>query len=264
MGSGRAGPYGRLMPTRSPFRSRAYVRAALPSGLLALLAAVVLNAATMGVSGTRAGPSPPASLPSCRVADVPAVAVGYHQWADVLLDTTYSLGRGYVPPDLRVADIGGEPVRLRAFVLPDLVAMLDAAKQDGVSIAVTSGYRSYGDQANTFARLVRSHGAAYAALSAARPGHSEHQLGTTIDLEGGAEWLSARAWQFGFVLSYPPDRSPAWTCYKPEPWHYRYFGRQRAADIWSSGLSPREWLWQAGLVVGRSDGRPDGQALTQR
>lgn len=245
MGRGRAGPYGRLMPVTSPSRFRRYVRAALLSGLLALSAAVVPNVGTTGLSGTPAGPGAPESLPPCVVADVPAAATGYHQWASVLLDTRYSLGRAYVPPDLRVADVNGVPVRLRAFVLPDLAAMIAAAVEDGVSINVTSGYRSYDVQANTFASLARSHGEAYAALSAARPGHSEHQLGTTVDLKGGAQWLSAHAWRFGFVLSYPPERSPAWTCYKPEPWHYRYFGRERAADIRSSGLSPREWLWQA-------------------
>ena len=245
MGLRLPAPYVGLMPTRPPFHSQPRARTALLSGVVALLLAVGLSAATIGGSGRHAGPDAPASLPPCRVADVPAAAARYDQWADVLLDTTYSLGRGYVPPDLRVADIGGNEVRLRAFVLPPLAAMLDAAAQEGDSIAVTSGYRSYDDQARTFARLVRSHGAGYAAISAARPGHSEHQLGTTIDLQGGSDWLSAHAWRFGFVLSYPPGRSPTWTCYKPEPWHYRYFGPERAAAIRSSGLSPREWLWQA-------------------
>jgi D-alanyl-D-alanine carboxypeptidase len=56
--------------------------------------------------------------------------------------------------------------------------------------------------------------------------------------------LAQHAWRFGFLMSYPYGRSPQWTCYGPEPWHYRYFGRERAAAIRDSGLSPREWLWE--------------------
>ena len=44
-------------------------------------------------------------------------------------------------------------------------------------------------------------------------------------------------------MSYPPDRSPEWSCYKPEPWHFRYFGRETARAIHLSGLTAREWLW---------------------
>jgi zinc D-Ala-D-Ala carboxypeptidase len=83
----------------------------------------------------------------------------------------------------------------------------------------------------------------YPVQSAARPGHSEHQLGTTIDVEGGGVWLADNAWRFGFVMSYPPARSPAYTCYKPEPWHFRDLGRDRATAVQAAGVSPREWLW---------------------
>jgi zinc D-Ala-D-Ala carboxypeptidase len=83
----------------------------------------------------------------------------------------------------------------------------------------------------------------YPVQSAARPGHSEHQLGTTIDVEGGGAWLADNAWRFGFVMSYPPARSPAYTCYKPEQWHFRDLGRDRATAVQAAGVSPREWLW---------------------
>ncbi|HSM51534.1 MAG TPA: M15 family metallopeptidase, partial [Thermoanaerobaculia bacterium] len=163
------------------------------------------------------------------------------------------------PPDLQAVGAPDQRVHLRAFVLADLEAMLAAAEADGVSISVTSGYRSHRRQAALYGQLVEEHGEAYARLSAARAGHSEHQLGTTVDLQGGAAWLAEQAWRFGFLPSYPPGRSPAWTCYKPEPWHYRYFGRQRAAEIRASGLSPREWLWQRHTLLDEtrpSEGRP--------
>ncbi len=95
----------------------------------------------------------------------------------------------------------------------------------------------------TFESLVAAYGRDEALRSAARPGHSEHQLGTTIDVEGGEAWLADEAWRYGFVVSYPFEHSPESTCYKAEPWHLRYVGREAAAEVRASGLSLRAWLW---------------------
>ena len=94
----------------------------------------------------------------------------------------------------------------------------------------------------------------------ARPGHSEHHLGTTFDLGSKldrtpawkfedwamtptGEFLKNNAWRYGFVMSYPKDKQEI-TCYQYEPWHYRYLGRPMAADVMASGLTLREYLWQ--------------------
>jgi D-alanyl-D-alanine carboxypeptidase len=99
-----------------------------------------------------------------------------------------------------------------------------------------------------------------ALLSSARPGHSEHQLGVAIDFSTrsgedpwtyrdfatetrAGEWLSANAWKYGFIMSYPKGKT-AKTCYAYEPWHYRYVGVAEAAAVHASGLTLREWLWQ--------------------
>ncbi len=181
----------------------------------------------------------PAGLPDCRVDDRPAKHDGYEDWAVTLLDPAHALRPSYRPPDLRQANVRGESVHLREFVIEPLREMLDAARKDGVAISVTSSYRSYDEQQQL---VIASPGMDDLV---ARPGHSEHQLGTTIDLGGGAAWLARRAPEFGFALSFPESRSPELTCYSPEPWHYRYFGRERAQQITESGLSPREWLWAA-------------------
>lgn len=183
------------------------------------------------------GPPPPAGLPACRTAERPAPMSGYADWASTILDPTHALPRGYEPPDLVTVRIGGQPVRLRAFVAQPLRAMLDAARRDGVIISINSAYRSFAEQQ----RLAHDHAGQEDLV--ARPGHSEHQLGTAVDLAGGHAWLAENAWRHGFVVSYPPGRS-AWSCYRAEPWHLRYFGVERAAAMRSSGLSPREWLWQ--------------------
>jgi D-alanyl-D-alanine carboxypeptidase len=169
-------------------------------------------------------------------------------WDRTLLDTEYTLARDYAPTDLvAVSEVGiGGDGRVRALVVLDLAALGYAARNDGVNLGVESAYRSYDAQERIFDSLVEAYGSEFALESAARPGHSEHQLGTTLDFDGDDAWLAENASRFGFVLSYPADRSPERTCYKAESWHYRYFGRDRAEAINASGLSPREWLWQHG------------------
>jgi D-alanyl-D-alanine carboxypeptidase len=223
---------------------------------IAFAALVVIAIGPGGVAQTTAGaigqvlgrPTFDGPLPSCTIGDRLAPHATLDDWHRTLLDTEYALSRDYAPTDLVAVSetgIGGDG-RVRALVVLDLAALGYAARKDGVSLVVESAYRSYDDQRRTFDSLVAAYGREFALESAARPGHSEHQLGTTLDFDGDDAWLSENAWQFGFVLSYPAERSPELTCYKPESWHYRYFGRDRAEAIHASGLSPREWLWQHG------------------
>lgn len=168
-----------------------------------------------------------------------------------LLDRSYALPADYAPADLvSVADAGfaGDEL-LRSVVFPDLAALRQAAASAGIELIIESGYRSYEAQAATLAYWVGVEGAAAAALRAARPGHSEHQLGTAIDvtsagwsgrvgdwaaesLEGA--WMAAHAWEFGFVMSYPSG-GEAVSCFGYEPWHYRWIGRDAARAHRDSG-----------------------------
>ena len=129
---------------------------------------------------------------------------------------------------------------------------------------VQSAYRSYAGQVLTFGGWVRQVGYSAALLTSARPGHSEHQLGTAIDfrsVDGPAPWrladwatttegawMAANAWRFGWVMSYPKG-STAVSCYGYEPWHYRYVGREAAAAIHADAITLREWLWNQGYGV---------------
>jgi D-alanyl-D-alanine carboxypeptidase len=185
----------------------------------------------------KVGPPTPADLPACRVAEQPVEAGDYSEWASTLLDPSHTLGRAYRPPDLQRAVIGGQAVKLRDFVIEPLSDMVAAAAADGLTLSVTSSFRSYEFQQQLFADNPGMDDLI------ALPGHSEHQLGTTVDISGGDAWLAANAARFGFVVSFPADRSPRFTCYSSEPWHVRYFGVGRAQAIATSGLSPREWLW---------------------
>ena len=202
-------------------------------------------------------------LPACAYQDVPTPLQGYGDWQRTLLDTTFMVPVSYAPPDLVDAGAAGlnGGYAVRQHVIGDLAAMAAAANAAGAPIQLASGYRSYAAQEATFNHWVAVAGYEQALRISARPGHSEHQLGTTVDVtsRGGrppweygdwgmtpaGAWMAANAWRFGFVLSYPRNAFGT-VCYDYEPWHWRYFGREMAAQMLGSGLTPREWLWLNG------------------
>ena len=208
-----------------------------------------------------------------------------------VLDWTNTLTDSYVPPDLVSALTGSVVAQLpraiipepgvtaadirvvrgkagyeavladdkralvRAIAFTDLTALRDAARAAAVPLVIVSAYRSYAQQVLTFDYWVGIGGYAQALRTSARPGHSEHQLGTTIDFGDGSAapweyddwaatptgtWLAQRAAEFGFVMSYPKGRS-AVTCYDYEPWHYRWVGRPIARSVAASGRPLREF-----------------------
>lgn len=200
-------------------------------------------------------------LPACRYDDVLTSRRSLGHWPNTLLDTIYMVTSGYVPDDLvdtSAAGMNGGH-RIRRVALDDLAALARAARSAGRPIAVISSYRSYATQQATLAKWIDQVGEAEALRRSARPGHSEHQLGTTLDLThaGGSAawnyydwashptgaWVRDNAWRFGFVMSYPKGTSSQ-SCYDYEPWHYRYVGREMAREVHLSGLTLREWLWR--------------------
>jgi D-alanyl-D-alanine carboxypeptidase len=146
---------------------------------------------------------------------------------------------------------------VRAVIADDLQAMSAAAAAAGSAIGVESAYRSYADQQAVFSKWVSIYGRQQALRISARPGHSEHQLGLTIDFRSdppistlnaswgstaAGKWMRNHAWEFGFIMSYPKGKSSL-TCYDYEPWHFRYVGRDLAALVHQSGRTLREYLW---------------------
>lgn len=228
-------------------------RLAAAAAGLALLAIVL--SPVLGPAGARAmGP-----LPDCRYDDVLTTPRGYGDWSITLVDTILRVPKGYEPPDLvstAGAGIAGGG-KVRAVMIDDLRAMTEAAALAEAGIAVQSAYRSFESQKAVFDSWVAALGYQRALEVSARPGHSEHQLGLALDVRsdsGGSpftgtfgsspagKWMKAHAWEYGFVMSYPRGSMDV-TCYDFEPWHFRYVGRDLAALIHASGLSPREYLW---------------------
>jgi zinc D-Ala-D-Ala carboxypeptidase len=234
-------------------------------GLLrALAAAAALAGAALAVPVS--SPAPVAGvgpLPDCRLDDIYTEPRGYDDWAITQVDWILSLGPDYKPPDLvsvRESGISGGGL-IREIVIDDLTAMVSAAKKNGTPLVAWSPYRGYAQQVKLFNGYAGWTGTRYtnfdsAVTYSARPGHSEHQTGLTIDFVAVGDdgltsnwevtktgkWMATHAWEFGWLMSYPKGKTDV-TCYRYEPWHYRYVGRDLAKKIHDSGLTIREYLW---------------------
>lgn len=197
-------------------------------------------------------------LPRCTVGDTPTRYGKVKHWRKTLLDTELRLKRDYQPWDLvsvRRADIAGSG-QVRKIIIRDLKALARAARRAGKPLAVRSAFRSYDYQKRLFDSYVRAYGREQALKFSARPGHSEHQLGTTVDFTVGpgvplstrfgdspsGKWLARNGWKYGFIMSYPKGKKYG-SCYGYEPWHWRYFGRDLARKIHESGQVPRRYLY---------------------
>lgn len=247
------------------------LRRALAATAVVLVLFAVLNlvGAVGGGSNEEAAITTTSESTTTTIPPVPACAEGEVQvpedaaieWATIMVDTARALPEAYAPDDLHnIADAGfpfTDGLAVRSLVVGDLDALRQAAADNGTPLSILAGSRTYPQQADLYARRVDELGDTEAGSRVARPGHSEHQLGTTIDVttEGDADvdqswgatphgqWVATNAHKYGFLLSYPMDASDR-TCYDYEPWHLRYVGREMAADVITSGLSLREYLWQ--------------------
>lgn len=167
----------------------------------------------------------------------------------------------YTPNDLVVpniplrTNITSDEKMVSAVIAPSLEAMVMAAKNQGVSINLQSGYRSYSIQAKLYNEYVQEQGQAVADTQSARAGYSEHQTGLAVDLGDSTvpncdvhdcfattpagEWLAANAYKYGFILRYPANTQNV-TGYTYEPWHYRYIGTQVALAMHNKNVSTLE------------------------
>ena len=153
------------------------------------------------------------------------------------------------PSDL--VEFYGHQLRTEAAKAAD--TMIDAAVTDGVTLLVSSAYRSYAVQQQTYQYWVSVNGQQVADQLSARPGYSEHQTGLAIDFaspEGcrleecyrdtlAGRWLAKNAPRYGYILRFPNGRQSV-TGYHFEPWHYRYVGVQIAQEYVSSGAKTFE------------------------
>jgi zinc D-Ala-D-Ala carboxypeptidase len=153
----------------------------------------------------------------------------------VLVDKSHTLPPDFAPDDLvNLKDypltVSWGDIFLRKAILPAVLEMTSAAKAHGIALTYSSGYRSFEYQTYVYAKEVKTYGQEMADRESARPGASQHQLGTAIDFGSitdafaetrAGRWLVAHAWEYGFSLSYPQGYEGI-TGYRYESWHYRF------------------------------------------
>lgn len=161
----------------------------------------------------------------------------------------YFLNEHYTPARLR--DIPAEmlnplakPQQIQYKVWPFLREMIEDAADDNIDLKVVSAYRSFETQIGLKTGYKTIYGSGANAFSADQ-GYSEHQLGTTVDLNTPGtvatslafantpayKWLTENAYKYGFVLSYPKGNA----YYMYEPWHWRFVGENLADDLHDDG-----------------------------
>ena len=148
-------------------------------------------------------------------------------------------------------------------IIEELLAMMYAASEDGVNLAICSPYRDLAWQEVLFNRKIKAYmnkGMSYmeaykiSSQAVTVPGASEHQIGLAIDIvsdtyvtldEGFADtnagkWLEEHCAEYGFILRYPEGKEYI-TSIEFEPWHFRYVGKEAATIIMEEDLCLEEF-----------------------
>ena len=147
----------------------------------------------------------------------------------------------------------------------------DGERNSDRRFLVCSGYRTVDLQTYLFERflgiikeespsLTPDEAYLRAASEVAYPGASEHNTGLAVDIcavdfqllerefenTSEAKWLKAHCAEYGFILRYPDGREDI-TGYVYEPWHFRYVGKDAAAEIMERGITLEEYLAERNL-----------------
>lgn len=158
----------------------------------------------------------------------------------------FPLPKDYAPTDLVGAEkfgitlskpAGTDEMKIRAALLGEDLSMpkslsdlIGACQSEDERLSLRSGYRSYRTQAQLYARSSSG--------QVAVPGTSEHQLGLAADIDVNGRFMrstdrayqcfSERAWQYGFILSFPKENGYLEADDGFEPWHWRFVGPRTA------------------------------------
>ena len=201
--------------------------------------------------------APPVSLPQATDGNPVTVSPDGEHWELTLVNLQYRLPEDY-KPTLQAA-VEGSSVQLDARVAPFYAEMYAAAKADGCTLTPYSGYRTFARQQENFDRKVAyyvSQGLSEAEATAQTQtrilpaGASEHNMGFAMDIVSASadfistkefSWLSAHAHEYGFILRYPENKTDI-TGVMYEPWHWRFVGKEAAAEMQKSGQCLEEYL----------------------
>ena len=162
----------------------------------------------------------------------------------------------YEPDDLVVIDkkygVPSYDQPLRKVCYDAYLKMYEDALKDGVSMYITSAYRSHDYQVKIYGGYLARDPQEVVDTYSSRPGYSDHQTGLACDIlsvgfnfdtfeaSKAFTWLSENAYKYGFIMRYPKDKVNL-TGYMYESWHYRYVGEEAAKYIYDHKLCYEEY-----------------------
>ena len=178
--------------------------------------------------------------------DLPDVSM--NDWQYKILNNIMADTGSFYP---EVVGVEGTEQYFDVKAMDSLLALLQAARDEGFEIIVRQGYRSYDTQRTIFfgraSIIYENEGIDYAQAEmqarkvVAYPGTSDHQTGLGVDLIDSKDtslvaeevenmplliWLQENCAEYGFVLRYPKEKKALTGWY--EPWHFRYVGVEAA------------------------------------
>lgn len=162
----------------------------------------------------------------------------------VLVNKNYPLPADYVPGFLVSPYVlsTSDVIQVNEIAAADLKEMYETAKENGVTLYLSSGYVSYETQEDLYADRVSLVGEAEASKTFPKAGCSEHQTGLAFDFTDDPAnsstsvsfeetkagiWLKENSYKYGFILRYPKGKESI-TGYNYMPWHFRYVGKSVA------------------------------------
>ncbi|MGG0208589.1 M15 family metallopeptidase [Bacillus mycoides] len=180
---------------------------------------------------------------------------------DIVVNKEYDLPANYKPEDLVVPNVPFafkgilEKSHLRKEAAEALETLFSLANQEGIQLNAVSGFRSYNYQKRLYENNAKRKGQEHTDRFSAKPGHSEHQTGLTMDVSSTSannelelsfaktkegKWLKENAHRAGFIIRYPKEKENV-TGYAYEPWHIRYVGGV-AEKIYKENLTLEEYM----------------------
>lgn len=174
----------------------------------------------------------------------------------ILVNKYYKLPDNYEPNDLvNVSNkyYYGENHKLEKTAYQAFIDMWNEAYKEDIYLIMNSSYRTYQSQVDVYDTYKNRNGTTYADSIAARPGHSEHQTGLSLDIFSKEHtttsnfknspahiWLQNNAYKYGFIERYQEGKENI-TGFKEEAWHYRYVGIEIATYLYDNDITFDEY-----------------------
>lgn len=161
----------------------------------------------------------------------------------ILINKFFYVTKDYIPDNLKEMTMCTKGnIYLVEEALTNFNTMCQDMKKESLQIRAISAYRDYNYQLNLYNKYLINDTKKNVDTYSARPGHSEHQSGLTVDVDNISSnfndfestdefiWMQENAYKYGFILRYPKGKQEI-TGYSYESWHYRYVGKKIASYI---------------------------------